>query len=56
MPLPPKPPGSGEQRAKTQLVCKATDAAHNTQPEQPASAWNLRGLANNTWHRVDVWY
>ena len=38
----------------TQLVCKAVDAAHNTQPESAASVWNLRGLANNAWHRVPV--
>ena len=29
--------------------------AHPTHPG-PAKVWNLRGLANNTWHRVDVWY
>jgi len=36
------------------LVCKALDAAHNSQPESAASIWNLRGLANNSWHRVAV--
>ena len=36
------------------LVCKATDAAHNVQPETAASIWNLRGLANNAWHRVPL--
>ena len=40
--------------SKTTLVCKAVDAAHNVQPETPASVWNLRGLANNCWHRVPV--
>ena len=40
--------------ASTTLVCKAVDAAHNTQPEHAASVWNLRGLANNCWHRVPV--
>lgn len=38
----------------TTLVCKAVDAAHNVQPESPASVWNLRGLANNSWHRVSI--
>jgi len=37
-----------------QLVCKATDAAHNVQPERADSIWNLRGLANNSWHRVPI--
>lgn len=36
------------------LVCKATDAAHNVQPESAESIWNLRGLANNSWHRVPI--
>lgn len=36
------------------LVCKATDAAYNTQPETASSVWNVRGLANNSWHRVAV--
>ena len=38
----------------TKLVCKAVDASHNTQPETAASVWNLRGLANNSWHRVPL--
>jgi len=37
-----------------QLVCKATDVASNTQPESAAAIWNLRGLANNAWARVNV--
>ncbi len=41
-------------RGATTLVCKAVDASHNTQPESPATVWNLRGLANNCWHRVTV--
>jgi len=40
--------------SSTTLICKAVDVAHNSQPESAASVWNLRGLANNSWHRVDV--
>jgi len=40
--------------ARTTLVCKAVDAAHNSQPESVAGIWNLRGLACNVWHRVPV--
>ena len=40
--------------ASTTLVCKAVDAAHNSQPESVAGIWNLRGLACNVWHRVPV--
>lgn len=39
---------------KLDVVCKATDGAYNTQPETAASVWNIRGLANNAWHRVAV--
>lgn len=39
---------------KMQLVCKAIDSAYNTQPERVESIWNLRGLLNNAWHRIDV--
>ncbi|CDF35113.1 Sulfite oxidase, Mitochondrial SUOX [Chondrus crispus] len=45
-----KAPANG----KTELVCKAVDSAYNTQPERAESIWNLRGLLNNAWHRVDV--
>ena len=37
-----------------EICCKATDYAHNCQPETPESIWNLRGLNNNSWHRVRV--
>lgn len=40
--------------SNAQLVCKAIDSAYNTQPDNTASIWNLRGLLNNAWHRVDV--
>ena len=53
VPLPK--PREGEARTEAVLVCKAVDAAHNTQPERPESVWNLRGLANNAWHRVPVY-
>lgn len=36
-----------------QLVCKAVDTANNTQPERLESIWNLRGLLNNAWYRLD---
>ena len=37
-----------------ELICKAVDVAHNTQPERIAPHWNYRGLLNNAWHRVEV--
>ena len=37
-----------------QLVSRAVDAAYNTQPDNTEPLWNLRGVVNNAWHRVDV--
>ena len=37
-----------------QIICKATDAAYNCQPDNLKGIWNLRGINNNSWHRVDV--
>ena len=41
-------------KGKLEVVCKAIDASHNTQPESPKGIWNLRGLCNNSWSRVTV--
>lgn len=37
-----------------QVVCKAVDASYNSQPESVKGIWNLRGIINNAWHRVNV--
>lgn len=42
------------KEGKMELVCKAIDSAYNTQPEGPEGIWNLRGLLNNSWHRVEI--
>ncbi len=34
------------------IICKATDYHYHTQPESVDSIWNLRGILNNSWHRV----
>lgn len=39
---------------KKELVCKAIDSAYNTQPDSVEAIWNLRGLLNNSWHRVEL--
>lgn len=44
------PPGDGP----VCLVAKATDASYNTQPDGVAGVWNLRGVVNNAWHRVQL--
>mmetsp|Transcript_9427 Transcript_9427/g.34598 ORF Transcript_9427/g.34598 Transcript_9427/m.34598 type:complete len:574 (-) Transcript_9427:105-1826(-) len=39
---------------KIEVVCKATDASYNVQPESVEPIWNLRGLNNTSWHRVPL--
>jgi len=36
------------------LPSLAVDSASNTQPESPAPIYNLRGVLNNSWHRILV--
>lgn len=43
-------PSSGDMR----IMCRAMDSQHNRQPETAESVWNIRGLLNNSYHRVDV--
>jgi sulfite oxidase len=42
----------GQKEVK--LVCKATDASYNVQPDSLKGIWNLRGINNNAWHRTTV--
>jgi sulfite oxidase len=39
---------------KIELLCKAVDSSYNQQPEKAESLWNLRGILNNSWHRINV--
>jgi len=48
------PPSPEEVGQKLELICKATDASYNVQPDSVAGIWNLRGINNNAWHRVIV--
>ncbi|XP_077339546.1 sulfite oxidase, mitochondrial [Lithobates pipiens] len=36
------------------IICKAVDSSYNVQPDTVAPIWNLRGVLNNSWHRVHV--
>lgn len=38
----------------TEIVAKAVDVAGNVQPENVEVIWNLRGILNTSWHRVQV--
>ena len=39
---------------KTELICKAIDTSYNVQPDTVEPIWNLRGVLNTSWHRVNV--
>jgi sulfite oxidase len=52
VPIPAVKTASGE--VPVQLTCKAVDIDYNTQPENPVTVWNFRGLVNNSFHRVNV--
>ncbi|XP_064079755.1 sulfite oxidase-like [Macrobrachium nipponense] len=40
--------------SETRLCVKAVDSQYNTQPENFENIWNLRGVINNAYHRVNV--
>ena len=43
-----------DHKGELEIVCKAVDSSHNVQPEKVDGIWNVRGLLNNSWHRVKV--
>ena len=36
------------------IICKAVDSQYNSQPDNVQPIWNLRGVLNNAWHRVNI--
>lgn len=40
--------------SNTEIVAKAVDSSANVQPEKVEDVWNLRGILNTSWHRVQV--
>ena len=43
-----------KDKTSLDIICVATDSAHNTQPEDCKTIWNARGLMNNSWHKIHV--
>jgi len=41
-------------KAHVEVVSRAVDKAYNFQPENAKHIWNTRGLANNSWFRVQA--
>ena len=39
---------------KLEIICKATDASYNVQPDSVQGVWNLRGINNNAWPRLQA--
>ncbi|XP_020112738.1 sulfite oxidase-like [Ananas comosus] len=37
-----------------EIIAKAVDSAANVQPQNVDEVWNLRGILNTSWHRVQV--
>jgi len=37
-----------------ELVCKAIDDQYNVQPDSMVGIWNVRGILNNSWHRINL--
>lgn len=46
-------PESWEGRTM-EVICKATDAHYNVQPDTVQGIWNIRGINNNAWHRIKI--
>ena len=36
------------------LLSRAVDSSYNAQPDSVKAIWNMRGVCNNAWHRVNV--
>ncbi len=37
-----------------EVCCRAVDSSYNTQPDTVAPIWNMRGIVNNAWHRINI--
>ncbi|CAF1105414.1 unnamed protein product [Adineta ricciae] len=36
------------------IVCRAMDIHSNSQPDSPLGIWNVRGVMNNSWHKITL--
>jgi len=43
-----------EEECEMEICVRATDSNCNTQPENISHLWNVRGLLNNSWHRIKI--
>jgi len=47
------PPGA-QPGSKLRLTCRAVDDNMSAQPDGIGAIWNMRGVNNNAWHRVEL--
>ena len=47
-------PNDAVAKGNMEICCRATDASYCVQPESPEPIWNIRGLNNVSWHRVQL--
>jgi sulfite oxidase len=43
-----------KDQKELKIVAKAVDTSYNSQPEEFAPIWNLRGVLSNAWPKVVV--
>jgi len=43
-----------KNKEKLEIWCRAVDSGYNTQPENIEDIWNLRGILNNSWHKISI--
>ena len=39
---------------KLKLICRANDSSYNVQPKDIEDIWNIRGLSNNSWYKLEI--
>lgn len=37
-----------------EVLCRAFDSSYNSQPERAETVWNVRGVVNNSWHKIKL--
>lgn len=42
------------QKQPVEILCRAFDSSYNSQPERAETIWNVRGVVNNSWHRIKI--
>jgi sulfite oxidase len=46
--------GAKNKLDSVEILCRAFDSSYNSQPERAETIWNVRGVVNNSWHKVKI--